>query len=281
MDDDEKPQVFHKATLNSEFLRHPQSGAFFRNPLRQRSTAVPTMLSDEEFSHNCLDQVLRDCPTITISENALRKLLGDDDSCSATSTSASSGRSSALSTPRSTPNSARSLQRRVPLNRLPEVPVGCEIFVSLPLAGSERHHHFRRNSDAQEKKEPKPFRKDLRAERRAERQFAEVQAHKTQPNKDMLVENLNVDMSVDSTLQVARIREGPLARWNRMHPDIQVRVGDHIVKVNGQQKGVSDMLADLVSTTGVVSFVVRRPSRPTTPRGRNSATPSLPAPARS
>jgi hypothetical protein len=105
--------------------------------------------------------------------------------------------------------------------------------------------------------------------------MAEVKAQKTQMSKVTLVENVNIEVSVDS-LQVTRIWEGPLARWNRWHPEIQVRVGDRIIKVNGRQNCADDMLAEMISATSVLTFVVRRSSRPSTPKGWGSKAPTLP-----
>lgn len=258
-DEDSNDRPVHKANLNSEFLQHPESGAFFRNPLRGKSALLPTLLSAGEYEHNCLDEALRTCPCIKISESNFRKLIGDEEAPSLASTlsgpsaGASSGSASSVSTPRSTPSSARSMQRRVQLNKLPEVSVGCDIFVHLSVQGSEHGHHIK----SHEPKKDAPSGGGGGQHRRERRQ----QQDGAQAMKEVQLENLSIDVSgLESQLQVARIREGPVARWNRIHPELQVKAGDHIVRVNGHRRPAPDMAAELGAASGNFTLVARRPS---------------------
>lgn len=70
----------HKATVDSDFLRHPSTGAFFRNPLKQSKASGPVVLSAGEYDFNCLDEALADWSCITIRESSLKELVGSGDS---------------------------------------------------------------------------------------------------------------------------------------------------------------------------------------------------------
>lgn len=75
-DADEERQVQpNRATVDSEFLRHPASGAFFRNPLREKKGAAPIVLSAGEYDFNCLDEALSEWNCITVRESSLKDLL--------------------------------------------------------------------------------------------------------------------------------------------------------------------------------------------------------------
>jgi len=264
----------HKANVNSEFLRHPESGGFFRNPLCRRTGLLPVLLTEGEYKHNCLDEALKNCPCIKISEANFRKLVDDDAAstlCGSTTTSlrssitassrpetAPSPSSSSFSTPRSTPSSARSMHRRVQLNRLPEVSsVGCDIVVNLFVPPSENHHHHKPHEPPKEAKS--------NAKQRVQQEGME-----RRPPKDLMLDNMMIDVNglESSHLQVARIRDGVISQWNRKHPELQVRVGDHIVRVNGHKKGPADLASELAAASGNVTVVMRRPATVPPPQRR-------------
>lgn len=67
----------HKANINDEFLRHPESGAFFRNPLCEKGRLKPICFSNSEYHHNCLDEALRDWPCIAVSETSYRDMVSN------------------------------------------------------------------------------------------------------------------------------------------------------------------------------------------------------------
>lgn len=290
MDEEEEERPQHKANLNSEFLQHPESGAFFRNPLRgAKAGLLPTLLSAGEYKHNCLDEALRTCPCIKISESGFRHLIGEEaggletpslaSTFSGPSTSSSSVTSSTYSTPRSTPNSARSMQRRVPLSKLPEVPVGCDIFVhlsDLPHRGSDHHHHHHN----QQHQPGNSSRKEANGGGGLHRRDKRGQQEGTQMMKEMQLENIGIDVNgLESQMQVKFIRDGPVARWNKTHPELQVKVGDYIVRVNGHKRLALDMATELGAASGSVTFVARRPSALSHRGGRTSRvnTPLLPS----
>ena len=48
----------------------------FRNPFIVKSRSQPILLQQKEYSHNCLDDTLRDWQCIRVSESGLRAMMG-------------------------------------------------------------------------------------------------------------------------------------------------------------------------------------------------------------
>mmetsp|Transcript_28325 Transcript_28325/g.64150 ORF Transcript_28325/g.64150 Transcript_28325/m.64150 type:complete len:228 (+) Transcript_28325:64-747(+) len=110
----------NKANVDDEFLRHPHSGAFVRNPLKDKSRSLPVLFQAAEFEHNCLGDALQDWHCIQVSEASLREL---------TSASGSSG--------------SGTLQRAA-LSRLRDLPTGYEFVVNLKRSTYQPPKHNRR-----------------------------------------------------------------------------------------------------------------------------------------
>lgn len=68
-----------KAAIDDDFWQHPDSGAFIRNPLREKgikAKARPILMSEGEYNHNCLDETLSEWHCISVTESGLRDMLG-------------------------------------------------------------------------------------------------------------------------------------------------------------------------------------------------------------
>jgi len=63
----------NQANADDEFLRHPGTGAFFRNPLKE-STEKPIIMSQGEYEHNMLDNALSTWNCVSIDEKVFRKM---------------------------------------------------------------------------------------------------------------------------------------------------------------------------------------------------------------
>lgn len=74
-DDDEKGLRPRKTGADDEFIQHPDSGAFVRNPLREKAKSQPILLSASEFNHNCLDETLGEWHCVSVSESSFRDLM--------------------------------------------------------------------------------------------------------------------------------------------------------------------------------------------------------------
>jgi len=82
MEDEDTSQGLQprKASINDEWLQHPASGAFIRNPLRQKPGPNPIVFSAHEYDHNSLDEALQDWHCITVKESTLHALEGQPSS---------------------------------------------------------------------------------------------------------------------------------------------------------------------------------------------------------
>lgn len=74
-EDGDTNQAPHKANANDEFLKHPSSGAFFRNPLCEKAGLLPIVLSASEWEGNRLEEALADWSCIRVAESGLKDLL--------------------------------------------------------------------------------------------------------------------------------------------------------------------------------------------------------------
>lgn len=74
-DDEEQLVQPHHAHIEDEFLRHPESGAYIRNPFRQKGKSVPIMLSASEFDFNGLDEALSAWNCICVTASSLRDVI--------------------------------------------------------------------------------------------------------------------------------------------------------------------------------------------------------------
>jgi hypothetical protein len=112
MGDEEEggPKPNH-ANIDDEFLKHPHSGAQFRNPLLAKDRSQPILLQRGEFDFNCLEDafVKEEWHCIKVSESSYQALM----------------RNTPPKTP-PTPAHPRSPLARAALNRLRDLPVGYE-----------------------------------------------------------------------------------------------------------------------------------------------------------
>mmetsp|Transcript_29664 Transcript_29664/g.78572 ORF Transcript_29664/g.78572 Transcript_29664/m.78572 type:complete len:230 (-) Transcript_29664:185-874(-) len=74
-DEDEGRLKPNKASPEDEFLRHPHSGAYIRNPLLSKDMSKPLLMQAPEFHHNCLEDALAEYTCITVSEATLREMI--------------------------------------------------------------------------------------------------------------------------------------------------------------------------------------------------------------
>eukprot|EP00933_Yihiella_yeosuensis_P039874 TRINITY_DN3405_c0_g1_i1.p1 TRINITY_DN3405_c0_g1~~TRINITY_DN3405_c0_g1_i1.p1 ORF type:complete len:241 (-),score=49.56 TRINITY_DN3405_c0_g1_i1:172-894(-) len=72
-EDEEAERKPNPANADDEFLRHPDTGAFFRNPLRE-SAEKPVLMSLGEYQHNCLDNALSTWHSVSMPESVFRKM---------------------------------------------------------------------------------------------------------------------------------------------------------------------------------------------------------------
>mmetsp|Transcript_23911 Transcript_23911/g.75778 ORF Transcript_23911/g.75778 Transcript_23911/m.75778 type:complete len:230 (-) Transcript_23911:112-801(-) len=119
MGDEPPPQ--NEANIDDEFLRHPYSGAFVRNPLIDKSRSAPVLFQVREFDHNCLEKAMADWHCIKVTESGLREM-----------------------TAQSSPASPQSSLQRAALNRLRDLPSSYEFSVVLKKSTFQPPKHARR-----------------------------------------------------------------------------------------------------------------------------------------
>jgi len=73
-DEDEGPKP-NRANVDDEFLRHPYSHAYIRNPLVEKDRSTPILFQEPEFKHNCLEEALSNYNCLTISESGFKDML--------------------------------------------------------------------------------------------------------------------------------------------------------------------------------------------------------------
>merc|ERR1712137_564605 len=70
------------------------------------------------------------------------------------------------------------------------------------------------------------------------------------------MDDLGLDILLGSaSLEVAGIRDGPVAEWNKMCPKMQVMVGHFIVEVNGV-RGSARQLQDAIREAAYLKIVI-------------------------
>uniref|UniRef100_A0A7S1RG42 Uncharacterized protein n=1 Tax=Alexandrium catenella TaxID=2925 RepID=A0A7S1RG42_ALECA len=121
-DDENLGSKPNKANIDDEFLRHPHSGAFVRNPLLDKSRSVPVLFQVSEFDHNCLEEAMADWHCIKVSESGLRE----------------------MTTSPAVPSSPQSSLQRAALSRLRDLPSSYEFVVVLKKSTFQQPKHARR-----------------------------------------------------------------------------------------------------------------------------------------
>ncbi|CAE7458940.1 unnamed protein product [Symbiodinium natans] len=71
-EEDEAALKPNRANAEDEFLRHPGTGAFYRNPLREKADK-PILMSLGEYEFNCLDDALNSWHCVSMPESMFRK----------------------------------------------------------------------------------------------------------------------------------------------------------------------------------------------------------------
>eukprot|EP00746_Dinoflagellata_sp_MGD_P005828 gnl/MRDRNA2_/MRDRNA2_111299_c0_seq1.p1 gnl/MRDRNA2_/MRDRNA2_111299_c0~~gnl/MRDRNA2_/MRDRNA2_111299_c0_seq1.p1 ORF type:complete len:261 (+),score=36.73 gnl/MRDRNA2_/MRDRNA2_111299_c0_seq1:87-785(+) len=111
-DDEETGPKPHFAKVDDEFIRHPYTRSYIRNPLLDKSQrGKPIVWAKEDFEHNHLGDALKDWKEIRISEKNFTHIM------------------TGKQTGRATPEEMR--KAHAPLGRLGDYDVGYEFLVSL------------------------------------------------------------------------------------------------------------------------------------------------------
>mmetsp|Transcript_71658 Transcript_71658/g.133977 ORF Transcript_71658/g.133977 Transcript_71658/m.133977 type:complete len:247 (+) Transcript_71658:67-807(+) len=235
-EEEEKRVVLNRASVEDEFLRHPHSGAFIRNPLMDKTRTAPILFQMAEFQHNCLEDAMADWHCISMSESSFRALTAPASTALQTS---DAGISQALDVtvqppPPMTPATLKSTLQRAALNRLRTMPSSYEFLVSLRKSNYV----------------PPPYRR-----RRAEAKVVGT-----------LLDKLAIDVSEvgGRYLCVESVKEGLVGTWNHSHAAFAVKPGDLILKVNDKVQDSSAMLEELLHGPDYLRITVRR----SPPRGQ-------------
>mmetsp|Transcript_108968 Transcript_108968/g.305002 ORF Transcript_108968/g.305002 Transcript_108968/m.305002 type:complete len:133 (-) Transcript_108968:142-540(-) len=69
---------------------------------------------------------------------------------------------------------------------------------------------------------------------------------------------IDVDLTDQTTLQIEEVHDnGLVVSWNKAHPDMELRIGDRVVCVNGTS-GSASALVDASKKNAELQMVVRR-----------------------
>jgi len=239
-DEDDRPKI-NVANIDDEFLRHPHTGAFVRNPLLDKSKSTPIIFQHAEFNHNCLEAALQDYQSISVSESTFKAMTMSGISFNAdpaSGTLASSGSTGSL----------RSTLARAALGTLRHVAAGYEFVVLIKKSTYVPPRTNRR----------RPI--------------------EARTNMGQIVDKLNVEVTdvAGRVLRVEAVHEGLIGVWNRTNPAFEVRQGDSFVKVNLAKSNASAMIEEMANASDVVRITVRRspPERRSSKAGDLSRLPS-------
>mmetsp|Transcript_28171 Transcript_28171/g.81002 ORF Transcript_28171/g.81002 Transcript_28171/m.81002 type:complete len:243 (-) Transcript_28171:140-868(-) len=233
-DEGEQGPKPNKAKVDDEFLRHPHSGAFIRNPLLDKTRTTPISFAEGEFKHNCLEEALTDYNFVMVSENSYREMMRMGKQLAATQTAKSDQSQTA---PPGSPFA------RAALSTLTKTSHGYEFVVNLRKSTYIPPRAGRRRQD-------------------------------TKPSVGVLVDKLNIEVNDDKEggLKIEDIKEGLVAAWNRtQHSAFQVKVGDRIVRANARGVDAAtpqQIQEELEKAPDLLRLVVRRPAmerRPSLP----------------
>jgi len=216
----------NKAKIDDEFLRHPHSGAFIRNPLLDKSRSTPILFQEQEFRHNCLEEALAEYNCVTVSETSYREMMKMGATLQAAEATRSLGDQASASPPTSP-------LARAALSTLTRNSHTYEFVVSVSKSTYVPPRVNRRRQD-------------------------------TRPVTGLVIDKLNVEVSEDREggLRIEEIKEGLVAAWNRRtHTTFQVRAGDRILKANARslERAAPQQLAEEVEhSPDALRLVVRR-----------------------
>lgn len=196
-DDDEDGPKPNRASIDDEFLRHPHSGAFIRNPLLDKSRSSPILFQDPEFKHNCLEEALGEYNCLTVSEASFREMMRKGNEAVAAAATSEAGASGGQ--PPASPLARAALHTLTKNDNRPyEFVVSVKKSTYVPPRAGRRRQEQKQTSGT-------------------------------------VVDKLNIEVQDDHLggLRVEEVKEGLIAAWNRrQHPAFQVRQGDRVVKAN-------------------------------------------------
>lgn len=221
-EEDDKP-VLHRANINDEFLKHPHSGAFIRNPLREKASPnQPIIFCAGEFEHNCLEEALQDWHCVHVSESGFRDMVGSWCQSRGIAGGKASGGQSYKSLSKS--------GHRAALGKLRDT--SFEFTVNLRKSSYIPPRNERRRPGG----------------------------NKEASYRGSHIDKVNIEVSDQDAgrLRVEKIDEGLVAQWNRSHPAFVVKVGDTIVKVNGMRGTGAEMIDEMVTAHDQLRLIVRR-----------------------
>lgn len=218
-DEDQGPKP-NKANIDDEFLRHPHSGAFIRNPLLEKGRSLPIPLQISEFDHNCLHDALADWHCISVSESSLRDMM------SASTTPRAVG-----STQDPLKTTGRTQLQRAALNRLRDLPSGYEFVVTL-------------------------YKSTYVPPRIGRRRQADIRVSNGVLIDKLNIEVVDLQ---GVALRIDEIKEGLITAWNRANPPFAVKQADQIVRVNGRHQNSAALIEELTVGPDMLKVTVHRP----------------------
>lgn len=218
-DEDDAGLKPRKMALEDDFMQHPDSGAFVRNPLKEKAKSQPILLSASEFNHNCLDDTLGEWHCVSVTESSFRDLMSHYADTHGTTMPLSWSRTVAV-------------QSRCSVGRVHSLTGGFDFVVQLRKS----------TYVAPRKKPPRPGdRKD---------QAGSVTIDKV---------NMEVcEIDDGKALRVENVTEGLVLAWNRAHPSFPVKVGDVITRVNDRKRDANAMIEELQQSMDLVRMTVHR-----------------------
>jgi hypothetical protein len=207
-----------KMEMDAEFMQHPDSGSFIRNPLKHaKCKSTPILLSASEFNHNMLEDTLGEWHCISVSEDGFRNMMQRFADTHGTTLPSNWSRS---------------------LTNLSRCSVG---HVHSLGDGFKFDVQIRKSTYVvPRKKAPRPGdRKDA----------AGVTIDKV---------NMELSDVDGKSLRVENITEGLVSAWNRMHPTFPVKIGDCVVRVNDKKGNSSAMLEEMQTSSDLLRITFHR-----------------------
>lgn len=270
MQDEDGERPAHKASADDEFLKHPCSGAFIRNPLQEKGRVAPIHFSVQEYEYNGLDNALCEWTVVHVSEASLKNLVELQ--------SGSRRGSSVGSMPR---GSIRSPPTALSLAGAQTV-LGGSSQAAAPVARSETRSSRLVSSSSRGLRSTGSPSVVLRKQRAAlgrlrdmphdfdiclkkslyvppKREARPPKRKKDEPPAGVWVEKLNCELSDEGPqgLCLQTIQDGLVLQWNRANPSFALRVGDRFTSVNGHAVGAV-MLDELATCADALRISVHR-----------------------
>jgi hypothetical protein len=210
-----------KMGVDDDFMQHPDSGAFIRNPLKAaRCKSTPILLSANEFNHNMLDDTLGEWHCVSVTESGFRDMMS------------SYAETHGSSLPSTWSRRATQLQlTRCSVGRVHSLSTGFDFVVQIRKSSYV----------APRKKPPRP----------GDRKGAD----------GVTIDKLNIEVSADgdgSILRVENILEGLILGWNRSHLQFAVRIGDHITRVNNRKRSAASMIEEMQTCPDLLRITFHR-----------------------